>query len=455
MNIGDYDVPFCVQSTSKPITYCVALEINGEEKVHEYVGREPSGRNFNDRSLMQRDGGSKNSIPHNPCINAGAIMTSSLVKMDCDEWDRFTYMMKVWQKLSGGVKPGFQNDTFMGERSTASRNFCLAYMMMEENAFPEGTDLKKTLEAYFTWCSIEVTAQSMACVAATLANGGICPVTNERIFTNDTVQSCLSLMMSCGMYDFSGQFAFEIGFPAKSGVSGVLCVVIPRVCGFATFSPRLDKLGNSVRGIDFCQRLAKRYPFHVFSLEYDWENWSPKTVDQRKLRRRPSNAAIIKSSSSFFSSEGLESLDDPDTSAMQKKANSLAEDDEDEDATSASLWWSATWGDERRIRQLAARGKNISVPDYDNRTALHLAACEGHDNLVTLMLGLEADINAMDLHGSTALDDAARERKCAVKMLLENAAREKKNRTRSHRSPLESLSRKERLNSSPACSSIL
>jgi glutaminase len=431
MNIGDYDVPFCVQSASKPITYCVALEINGDEKVHQHVGREPSGRNFNDRSLMQREGGKKNSIPHNPCINAGAIMTSSLVKMDCAEWDRFTYMINVWEKLSGGARVSFQNDTFMGERSTASRNFCLAYMMMEEQAFPEGTDLKKTLEAYFTWCSIEITAQSMACVAASLANGGICPLTNERIFTNDTVQSCLSLMMSCGMYDFSGQFAFEIGFPSKSGVSGVLCVVIPRVCGFATFSPRLDKLGNSVRGIDFCQRLAKRYPFHVFSLEYDWENWCPGMVapptSHRKARR--SGANMIKSSTTFFSGG------EEDTSARQKKANSLAEDDEDEDATNASLWWSAYWGDERRIRQLAARGKNISVPDYDHRTAIQLAACGGHDKLITLMIGLQADINAWDLHGCTALDDAARERKCAVKMLLENAAREQ-GQNKLHRSSL-------------------
>jgi glutaminase len=108
-------------------------------------------------------------------------------------------------------------------------------MMEEENAFPHGTDLKKTLEAYFTWCSIEINSKSMAMLAATLANGGICPTTTERIFTHPTVTNCLSLMMSCGMYDYSGRFAFEIGFPAKSGVSGVLCVVIPGVCGIETF----------------------------------------------------------------------------------------------------------------------------------------------------------------------------------------------------------------------------
>jgi glutaminase len=369
-SIGDSSVPFCVQSTSKPITYCLALEINGEEKVHQHVGREPSGRNFNDRCLMQRGAGKK-SIPHNPYINAGAIMTSSLVKMDGSEWDRFTYMMSVWQKLSGGVKPRFQNDTFMGERATASRNFCLAYMMEEEGVFPYNTDLQKTLEAYFSWCSIEVNCESMSMVAASLANGGICPTTNERIFTYQTVTSCLSLMMSCGMYDFSGKFAFQIGFPAKSGVSGVLCVVIPGVCGFATFSPRLDSLGNSVRGIDFCQRLAKSFPYHVFCQENEIE---------RK---------------------------------------------QEEHTGTASFMWSAASGDEQRVRQLAACGINVDFQDYDQRSALHLAAGEGHNGMVSLLLALKADINARDCHGNSPMDDAIREHKNTAKRTLQLSARQK------------------------------
>merc|ERR1719316_670032 len=105
----------------------------------------------------------------------------------------------------------------------------------------------------------------MAVLAGTLSNGGVCPISLERIFTHETVTRMLSIMMSCGMYDFSGRFAFEVGFPAKSGVSGVVCIVIPGVCGIATFSPRLDSLGNSVRGIDFCKRLSQRFPYHVFS----------------------------------------------------------------------------------------------------------------------------------------------------------------------------------------------
>jgi len=99
-------------------------------------------------------------------------------------------------------------------------------------------------------------SDSMAIVAATLANGGVCPLTKERVFSAATTRSVLSLMYSCGMYDYSGQFAFYVGLPAKSGVSGAIMLVIPGVCGFCIWSPRLDKFGNSVRGIEFCKRLV-------------------------------------------------------------------------------------------------------------------------------------------------------------------------------------------------------
>ena len=107
-----------------------------------------------------------------------------------------------------------------GERATADRNWCLGYMMKNEKAFPENTDLQKTLESYFMYCSIELTAESMAVVAASLANGGVCPTTGERCFQPETVKHILTIMQSCGMYDYSGEFAFTVGFPSKSGVGG-------------------------------------------------------------------------------------------------------------------------------------------------------------------------------------------------------------------------------------------
>jgi glutaminase len=403
-SIGDSKVSFTVQSAARPITYCMALELNGEEKVHQHVGREPSGRNFNDRSLMQQGQG-KHSIPHNPYVNAGAMMTCSLVKMDMSEWDRFRYIFSVWTKLCGGAKPGFQNDTFMSERATASRNFCLAYMMEEEGAFPYQTDLQKTLEAYFSWSAMEMTCEPMSSIAATLANGGICPMTSERVFTHQTVTSCLSLMMSCGMYDFSGQFAFQIGLPAKSGDSGVTLVVVPGVCGFATFSPRLDSFGNSVRGIDFSKRLTKHFPYHVFS-HFEESKTSVEMTHRRNSRR---NSGI---------SDGDKLKRTPAATSSQTDTTMEIKDED-----YGSLLWSAKVGDDQRVRQLAACGIEVNMPDHDKRTALHLAASEGHAHMVKLLLALQADASSRDKNNGTPLDDAIRESKNSCMRVLQLAAR--------------------------------
>ena len=276
-SIGDSQEFFSVQSTGKPIMYCLALEEHGVEKVHQHVGHEPSGVSFNELAL------NKNNQPHNPLINAGAIISCSLVKlrekgeklrqgnlteMDRRGWagTRLDYLMERWQALCGGERPRFSSPVYLSERQTADRNFALGYFMREKGAFPEGIDLEDVLDFYFQSCSVELNAETMSVVAATLANGGICPLSGERIFQPQTVQHCLSLMSSCGMYDFSGEFAFTIGLPAKSGVSGALMIVIPNVMGICTWSPRVDDLGNSVRGIDFCQRLIKTFNFHNYDV---------------------------------------------------------------------------------------------------------------------------------------------------------------------------------------------
>lgn len=203
---------YCVQSTCRPINYAIALEALGPEKVHAHVGREPSGRSFNELTLNSEG------LPHNPMINAGAIMCASLIGANLTPADRFDTVIRTWRALAGGRDVGFENTVFLSERDTADRNFALAYFMRENGAFPQGTDLHATLDLYFQCCSITVNASTIAVIACAFANGGICPLTNERVFSNATVKSCLSLMASCGMYDFSGEYAFAVGLPAKSGV---------------------------------------------------------------------------------------------------------------------------------------------------------------------------------------------------------------------------------------------
>ncbi|KAF4673144.1 hypothetical protein FOL47_010990, partial [Perkinsus chesapeaki] len=355
-------------------------------KVHEHVGHEPSGRNFNERVLLKPKG-----IPHNPLINAGAIMVSSLLYMDKSEWERYETVTEIWQHLGGmSRRPHIQYDTFMGERATANRNYCLAYMMAEENAFPPNTDIQKTLESYFQWCSLELDCEQMSVVAATLANGGICPKTGERVFSQDTVSSCLSMMMSCGMYDYSGEFAFTCGFPAKSGVSGVLCIVIPGVCGIATFSPRLDALGNSVRGVKFCQMLSKRLPVHAFGGPQD-------TITDEATN--PPNHPLVEHRIRNCLGDTFRWRTSAQIDVLTNF--SLTE--------YSSLWWSAAVGDAIRIRHLAARGIDVRTPDYDLRTALHLAVSNGHRETAKLLMCLGADPESKDRYTNTPLMDACRE----------------------------------------------
>lgn len=258
IDLGDVNTSFTIQSVSKPINYCLALEEHGEDTVHRYVGREPSGRGFNELQLND------DHLPHNPMLNSGAIMCCSLLQSNKSSAERFDYVMNYWQQLCGGNRPGFNNAVYLSEKENADRNSAIGHFMNEKKIFPPHTDLLQTLEFYFQCCSIELNCKAISVAAATLANGGICPTTGERIFKPETVKNCLSLMFSCGMYDFSGEFAFSVGLPAKSGISGILMLIIPEVMGIAIYSPPLDSLGNSVRGIQFCKMLTNKFNFHIF-----------------------------------------------------------------------------------------------------------------------------------------------------------------------------------------------
>ncbi len=352
--IGDSDVDFCVQSCSKPLTYCLALEEHGEEVVHRYIGREPSGVSFNELKL------NKDNRPHNPMINAGAIMSCALINPGQQSSDRFDYVISQWKKACGGEKVGFSNAVYLSERKTADRNFALGYLMRENQAFPPDVDLVETLEFYFQCCSIEVNARKMATIAATLANGGVCPLSGERVFQPQTVQHCLSLMSSCGMYDFSGEFAFTIGLPAKSGVSGALMVVVPNVCGFCVWSPRLDEIGNSVRGVALCQALVKHFKLH-----------------------------------NFDHLSGLYSKIDPRIQPLEAKAKAVNE-----------LIWAASKGDLGALHRQLVDQKDLNLADYDDRTPLHLAAAEGQYDVVEYLLDKGWHANQKDRWGGTALNDA-------------------------------------------------
>ena len=367
-SLGDANKPFCLQSVNKPINYCLALEQHGPDTVHKHIGREPSGKGFNELSL------SAAGLPHNPMINAGAIMCCSLIQPELNLADRFDFILESWKRLSGNSPLSFNNPVYLSERETADRNFALGYFMREKGAFPANTNLIQTLEFYFQCCSIEIDAQGLSVVAASLANGGICPTTGDKILSPLTVQHCLSLMGSCGMHDFSGEFAFTIGLPSKSGVSGAIMVVVPNVLGLVIWSPRLDQLGNSVRGIEFCQKLVELYNFHVY------DNILVDSARKKDPRLKKNISQI----------EGV-----------------------------VQLCWAASQGDLGEVQNLIANGVDLNLADYDGRTALHLAASEGHAHVVEYLISKNANIGAIDRWNGTPLSDAKRNNKLDVVKIIE------------------------------------
>jgi glutaminase len=371
-SVGDAQVAFCLQSVSKTVSYCLALDEHGTDAVHRHMGREPSGQSFNELALNPKG------LPHNPMVNAGAIMTTSLIRPEEDIADRFDLVAATWRRLAGGRRPGFNNAVYLSERQTADRNFALGYSMRESGAFRPGTDLLTTLEFYFQSCSIELDAEMLATAAASLANAGVCPLTDDPVFSPGAVQSCLSLMSSCGMYDFSGEFAFTIGLPAKSGVSGALMLVIPGLMGIGVWSPRLDEHGNSVRGIEFCRRLVADYNVHVFDSLVAGRGRTTKRDPRRKKNQTQTEAVV-------------------------------------------ALTWAASQGDLDEARALIATGVQPGTADYDGRTPLHLAAAEGQLHIVEYLLASGADPRPVDRWGGTPLSDAEGNGHAEIAALLRQA----------------------------------
>ncbi|XP_019690652.1 glutaminase liver isoform, mitochondrial isoform X3 [Leopardus geoffroyi] len=309
-SVGHTKIPFCLQSCVKPLTYAISISTLGTDYVHKFVGKEPSGLRYNKLSLNEEG------IPHNPMVNAGAIVVSSLIKMDCNKAEKFDFVLQYLNKMAGNEYMGFSNATFQSEKETGDRNYAIGYYLKEKKCFPKGVDMMAALDLYF-----------------------------------------------------------QVGLPAKSAVSGAILLVVPNVMGMMCLSPPLDKLGNSHRGISFCQKLVSLFNFH----NYDNLRHCARKLDPRREGGEVRNKTVV------------------------------------------NLLFAAYSGDVSALRRFALSAMDMEQKDYDSRTALHVAAAEGHIEVVKFLIeACKVNPFVKDRWGNIPLDDAVQFNHLEVVKLLQD-----------------------------------
>ncbi|KAI6652084.1 glutaminase kidney isoform, mitochondrial isoform 1 precursor [Oopsacas minuta] len=353
-SIGDCDDKVVIQQVVNPLMYAIALTDLGEDLVHSFIGHEPSGFGY-DKLMLNTKG-----LPHNPMINSGALVLSSLVAPNQPLPDRIGYMINQLNRLCGGGSTVIDLPSFIFEREHADRNYALAYYLRENKCFEKSIKLKDICDLYFQLTSSLFDCGKLSIVAGTLANDGVCPLTGERILNSIAVRNTLSIMNSCGLYNYSGMFAFKVGFPAKSSVSGFVMAVIPNVMGICTWSPPLDIRSNSVRGIQFMERLVKKFNFHNYDFSRDKNHINPRI-----------------------------------------RQNSI------EEHRITTMLFAVLHGSLGSMHRYLSAGYNFNAADYDGRTCLHIAAAEGALSIVKFLVeNAGVDPSPVDRWGQTPIKDA-------------------------------------------------
>lgn len=251
---GDTNIRFTIQSVSKVISLCIAIETRGADTVFGVVGNEPSGEAFN--SIVELDINSGK--PFNPMINSGAITTESLII----DYKSFDEMLEFTRKLCSDPEITLNRQVYYSEMETCDRNRAIAYLLKSKGIIK--TNVDNSIELYTKMCSMNVTAQSLANLGCVLANGGVDPFTGTRLLKSETVCVVKTIMFTCGMYDGSGQFAVEVGIPTKSGVGGGLLACADQKMGIGVYGPSLDAKGNSIAGKAMMKVLSDELKLHTF-----------------------------------------------------------------------------------------------------------------------------------------------------------------------------------------------
>ena len=365
-NIGDFSKRYLARTAIGPVNYCLAIKQHDRTSIHEKVGCSAKEKGF-DYLMLNQDG-----LPHNPLNESGALMVGSMIHPKGTPKARYEKTAKMWKSLAGGIAPRFNERAYKSEKLVADKDRALAYFMQQKSLFSKGENVNNHLEFLWRCFALETTTEAQAVIAATFANAGVCPTNEQEVLTPPVVQDCLSVMFMAGMKDHSSEFAFFVGLPAVSTIAGAIMIVVPDVLGVVIWSPRIDTNGNSLKGLDFAEKLVERFNFHNF----DSAIKNIGKVDPR----------------------------------LRKNANKMS--------GVMAVTSAASIGDVDELQRLYAAGVDLNEAEYDGRTGIHLAASEGHYEAVKFFIEKRVDINPKDRWGGTPFADAKREKHKDVLTLL-------------------------------------
>ena len=257
-HVGCSNEKFSIQSISKVFTFTKALSIYSKE-LYKRVGKEPSGNPFN--SLVQLE--YEHGIPRNPFINAGAIaITDSLITQYKTAEETYNKILNFVQEISDNKEITFDKNVWFSEYKHGYRNMALANLMKSFDNLDN--DVEDVVKTYFKHCSIEMNTQELSRAMLFLANHGTDPITNKKFVTPSQAKRINAVMLTCGHYDASGDFAYHVGIPGKSGVGGGIVAIVPNVMSIAVFSPRLNSWGNSLAGTKALEMFTRKTNLSIF-----------------------------------------------------------------------------------------------------------------------------------------------------------------------------------------------
>ncbi|KAM6972956.1 glutaminase liver isoform, mitochondrial [Aplochiton taeniatus] len=361
LSLGDLTEPCILGELSWPLVYGIAVDQLGSDYVHRYVGVEEASK-YESLFTLTKQG-----IPHSPLVETGAIITTSLLQLArglcTEEEEKYESVLNVVRRLCNKEHANLNCISYQSMRKDSISLHALSFFLQEKKCFPEGVDLNGCLDLMLQCASTEVTCESGAALAASLANGGLCALSGDQVLSPTATRNMLSIMQVAGMKDYSRIFHFKTSIPATSSKSGAVLAVVPGVLGIMCWSPGLDSFQNSWKAVHFCEEFISTFQLHSFDI---------RTPFRQVLSYRQWKAE----------SEGYQIM---------------------------NVLLAAYKGDVLSLRRYFLSGVNVNAVDYDGRSALHVAAAKGREEVIRFLVeNTGACYSLRDRWGNTALQEAMR-----------------------------------------------